>query len=278
MHVDSLLPRIAEHLDVRSVAPLTGGEFGALLVQDPDGRELVLKALPSPIWAARFAEGAELAGRLRTRGYPAPEYVGTGVALGASWSLQERLPGRVPDVMASAHAHRLCDLAAMHAGAAGRRQRPARVRQHAWLDTLRTSDQAATLVGDLTAVIGLGESVQLLDDGIVHSDFHHRNYLAIGDEVTGVFDWELARVGDWRGDLVTLAFWSVLLPEQIPPPVSEVIVQRARAECPAEVFAYIAACCALRQLDFDVREHPDRVAGLRDGIESCVAPWWRCIL
>src|ERR1700674_2871888 len=113
--VDALLLRIASALGLHVVAPLAGGEFGAMLVQDASGRELVLKELLSPDWAPRFARGAEMAERMRALGYPAPYYVGTGVQLDASWSLQERLPGSVPDVLTEAHGRRLLELVQMHA-------------------------------------------------------------------------------------------------------------------------------------------------------------------
>src|SRR2546423_15226879 len=110
--VDSVLPGLALHLGVTPQEPLAGGEFGALLVTDADDRSLVLKALPAPELAARFIIGAELAGRLLSAGYPAPRYHGTGVDFGLAWSLQELLPGAIPDVMDVAHSRRLVGLGA----------------------------------------------------------------------------------------------------------------------------------------------------------------------
>ena len=109
----------------------------------------------------------------------------------------------------------------------------------------------------------------------VNDEFHHRNYLAIGEQVTGVFDWELATSGDWRSDLVTLAFWSSIVPAQVPPEVRDTIVRRLVEECPQDVIAYFAARCTLRQLDYDAREHPERLLLARKAIEDHVAPWWR---
>jgi aminoglycoside phosphotransferase (APT) family kinase protein len=93
--------------------------------------------------------------------------------------------------------------------------------------------------------------------------------------VTGVFDWELARVGDWRSDLVTLAFWSVMVPEHVPDAAVRIIGANLVLECPHAVIAYFAARCSLRQLDYDAREHPERLLIARDAIESRVALWWR---
>jgi hypothetical protein len=274
VRVDALLTALAEHLGLALVGSVPGGEFGAALVRDAQGRSLILKALPAANYAPRFALGAELAGRLRDRGYPAPAYAGTGVALAASWSLQERMPGVVPDLMLPAHAERLCELVTMHAGAAGRRRQTPRDAQR-WLGRLDALEQTSSIAGELRSVVERTNDVALLDDGVVHGDFHHRNYLAVGLEVTGVFDWELATVGDWRSDLVTLAFWSVMVQDQVSPAAREIIAARLMQECGQDVIAFFAARCALRQLEYDAREHPDRLLVARDAIEAHVAPWWR---
>lgn len=280
--VDGLLSRVAAELGLRVVAPLAGGNFGAMLVEDARGRELVLKALPSPDWAPRFARGAEMAERMRALGYPAPHYAGTGVQLDASWSLQERLPGSVPEVLTEAHGRRLLELAQMHAGAAGRsssgQQREALSDASVRLAQLNSREETRPLAAELASVLDRWAQIELLEDGVVHGDFHHRNYLAIGDEITGVFDWEFARPGDWRSDLVNLAFWSALLPGQIPPDVASIIIERMKQLCPRTVLALLAARMALRQLDFDVRVHPEHLSTIVPGVETIIAPWWRGVL
>jgi len=137
------------------------------------------------------------------------------------------------------------------------------------------SMEVGGLAVELARVIESGDEIQLLEDGIVHNDFHHRNYLAVGDEVTGVFDWELASVGDWRADLVTLAFWSSIVTEQVPRDVAAYVTDEMKRRCPARVIAFFGACCAIQQLDFDVRVHPDRLSGLITSMEERIAPWWR---
>ena len=52
--------------------------------------------LPNPGLLPQWRRGAELAERLRQQGYPAPVYVATGATSGATWSLQELLPGEIP--------------------------------------------------------------------------------------------------------------------------------------------------------------------------------------
>lgn len=279
--VDALLPRVARELGLRVVAPLAGGEFGATLVRDAGGRELVLKALPSAEFAPRFARGAEMAGRMRARGYPAPRYEGTGAVEGAAWSLQERLPGAVPDVMSERHAVRLLELVGMHAGAAGRsarRQAATVVEAAGLIARVEQHEETRPIACELAAVIERYGGRALIEDSVVHRDFHHRNYLAIGDEVTGVIDWELAGTGDWRADLVTLAFWSALLPAQIPPGAARIVIERMEEVCPPDVLALLAARMTLRQLDFDVRVHPERLPAILPGLERSVARWWRAAM
>ena len=276
---------LAEKLGIRIAGPLVGGEFGALLATDADGRELVLKTMPaSPLLpletlAAIFNRGAALSARLRARGYPAPEYAGTGATEAFAWSLQERLPGAVPDAMTLAHGRRLLELAALQRDAAGeagdlRAFMLARIDEH--MVTVVRDERAARLARETAAAVERRKDVELRRNDVVHCDFHHRNYLAIGDDVTGLFDWEFARAGDSRLDLVTLGFWAAI-GGLVPAPVASIVVEAALAACPPDVLAFLAAFQALRQLDFDVRTHPDRVDGLIRAIEANIAPWWRQI-
>lgn len=278
------LQSLARELGVRIVGPLTGGEFGAMLAVDGAGREFVLKVMSPPAvltldrLATLFRRGAVLAGRARAIGYPAPEYLGTGKTDSFAWSLQERLPGTVPDAMTPAHARRLVELAAMHRDIAGesydwRRFAVDRMREH--LQTVVQDQRAVPLAHELAAVMERSEGVEIRQHDVVHADFHHRNYLAIDDEVTGVFDWEFAMPGDWRTDLVNLAFWAALLPGQILHDAASIIIDEAFTACPPDLLAFLVAYQSLRHLDFDVRVHPERVEFIAHGIETQIAPWWR---
>ena len=275
MRNDGLLAPVAEALGLELVSVFGGGELGAALVRDRQGADLVLKVLPGAEWADRFARGTALAGRLRSPDYPVPRYAGTGVHDGVSWSLQERLPGSVPDVMTAAHARRLVGLAGLHAGAAGRRG-DVRARLDQELDgvsaRLAGVPEVAALARDLTAAHAR-DVRGLRDGGVVHGDFHHRNFLAVGDRVTGLFDWELAWAGDWRFDLVTLACWASWVPEQFTPEARRVAVDAAESECEPGVLALFAAHVALRTLDFDARTHPDRLPGLAAAVAVSTRAW-----
>jgi aminoglycoside phosphotransferase (APT) family kinase protein len=277
------LQQLADRLGVRIEGALAGGEFGAMLAIDAQGRELVFKTMPvSPMLpretlAAMFERGAAMAGRLRADGYPAPEYVGTGAIDAFAWSLQERLPGAVPDAMTAPHARRLLELVALHRDAAGDNgdwRAFARDRTAEHMTTAVRDERAARLARELAAVIERQDRVDLRHGDVVHSDFHHRNFLAVGDEVTGVFDGEFARAGDWRMDLVTLAFWCAI-GGLVPEDSAHMVIASALAACPPDVLAFLAAFQALRQLDFDVRMHPARVESIVSAIDANVAPWWR---
>jgi aminoglycoside phosphotransferase (APT) family kinase protein len=272
---DGSLAAVAGGLGLDFLAVLGGGEFGAALVRDPDGRELVLKVLPGAEWAARFARGAALSARVRSDEYPIPRYVGTGVSSGVSWSLQEHLDGEVPEVMSAAHAQQLLALVRRHADAA-RSQGDVLSRFDHELEGAaeRVADHpdTATLARELADALAIHDaSVRTAD--VVHGDFHHRNYLAVGDQVTGVFDWELAWVGDWRVDLVNLACWAMWVPWQIPPAASHVIIDSAVAACEPDVLALFTAFHTLRALDFIVRHHPDRVTRLLETVNKTTRSW-----
>jgi aminoglycoside phosphotransferase (APT) family kinase protein len=267
---------VARALDLSVVSSLTGGEFGATLVRNRSGQELVLKVSAGSWLAPRWAAGAEMAERLRARGYPAPRYEGTGEVAGLAWSLQERLPGHVPAILGGGHARRLLELAEQHRDAAGR--------EADWLPGTMASARAAAsrlgaadrhqdLVRALGSILDLCNKVAVRRGDAVHGDFHHRNFLAEGDTVTGVFDWEGAAPGDWRTDLVTFAFWSQLVSEQWEPAAAAIAVSAMRASVPGEVAALMAAMRSLEVLDFYARVRPAVLERTADLIRERILPW-----
>lgn len=276
--VDWLLPIVATELGLTIVGELGGGEFGAALVKDQGGRDCVLKAMPGEEWAPRFARGAELSGLVGGDGYPVPRYFGTGVAAGAAWSLQEQLPGAIPDVMTEAHARQLVGFLDRHTDAADRGGSVVRRFDQELGDSLaRLGGQAATssLGRELASVLATATTAPVRSNDVVHGDFHHRNFLAVEESVTGVFDWELAWAGDWRIDLVNLACWGSWVPWQIPPPVSAMINDVASRECEPAVLAVMTAFHTTRAVEFNLRVHPDRLDWLLDAIETTTRSWLR---
>jgi hypothetical protein len=272
------LASLANELQLTVVGPLAGGEFGATEVRSPEGRRLVLKLFGNPGLEADVSEGLRLAGNLRNSGYPAPEYAGRGLFEGQVWTLQELMPGAVPEVMTPGHADQLLRLAARHAGAAGasRAWVPIALRFiRGWAEGARHHPVTARLGRELEHVAIRNASAPIRMTDVMHSDFHHRNFLAEGERVTGVFDWELASVGDWRFDVVTLGFWSAIPRGQVPEETGNLVLARMFEVCEPQVLAFFAAIQALRHITFDLTAHPDRLERIVDGIETAVAPWWR---
>ena len=275
--VDGLLSVVAAELELTVLEVLGGGELGAVLVRDADGDEAVLKALPGEAWAPVFARGATLCGLVRhTEGYPAPRYLGVGTAAGAAWSLQERLPGATPPVLTEPLARRLVELAAVKADRADEPADPFRRIDRTIdgaVDRLLGHDATRTIAQELTAALDRGRTSGLRTTDVVHGDFHHRNVLAVDDGVTGVFDWELAYVGDWRADLVQLACWASWVPDQFAPAAATTIVDAARAACEPAVLATLTAFLTIAQLDFDLRVHPDRLPLILGAVDATTRAW-----
>jgi aminoglycoside phosphotransferase len=273
----SLLPHIAEDLGLEHVRPLRDGEFGAEIVRDRDGAELVLKA-SSQRSARQVARGGALASRMRDRGYPAPLLVATGAARGASWSLQELLPGRTPDVLTASHARALLDFTGKQERAAGRHRawrREALAHAHRWRAELAPCTAAQPLADELADVVERCRALDLRDSDVVHGDFSHRNTLAVGDDVTGIIDWDMAGIGDCRLDVVTLAYWCAVEPTRRTPIAAQIIDDHLRDACQPPMRAVFGAYVALRHLAYVARAHPDEIDSLARTITTEIAPWWR---
>ena len=240
-----------------------------------DGEQLVLKASDDPTRAPEWATGAATAMRMRARGYPAPFYSGTGTDGDVSWSLQEALSGRVPDVLDERCALQLIRLAREHDVDAGL-SRPwdqlAREAAERWLASLGPlphgfDAQLATVLRD-TADVALSRTT------VVHGDFHHRNCLVTGEDVTGVFDWDIAGAGDWRFDLICLAFGCAVAPKSCQPAAAEAVEAAAHAECDDATAAFLMACQTLRILSMTRAARPAALDRASERLESALLGWW----
>ena len=250
--------------------------FGAALVEHRDGTLLVLKASTDLTLAPEWVTGAAMAARLRARGYPASQYVETGATGAVVWSLQTVLPGRVPLVFTVGHAEQLLALARRHDVDSGMR-RPwdalARDISRRALADLGPLPDAFDVT--LRTVLERTEEVVLAQTTIVHGDFHHRNLLVDdGNRVTGVFDWDIAGPGDWRFDLVNLAFACQMYPKTCEPVALATVIAAVREHCDAPTAAFLTACQTLRALSMLRRARPDRVAAASTWMQTKLADWW----
>lgn len=264
-------------LTVDAVAP--GGEFGAIFVRDGQERPLVLKAITGLHRAARWERGVALARRLRSAGYPAPEYIATGISRDLVWSLQKRMPGAIPEPLQAAHATALLELTERHADAAGDLEPIGTEEPHLALsiasaEALRQHDSTRAIAMEAERILRRGKPSTLRTADICHGDFHHRNLLTSAAVVTGVIDWEGAGCGDWRFDVATLAFWCTVAGPQVDDDARAMVRMRAEEVCDPPLLAYFTAALTMRLLSFNVRTHPNLVDSVLPPIARDVVPWW----
>jgi aminoglycoside phosphotransferase (APT) family kinase protein len=265
----------AAHLGVRIVRRFNASMFGAALVEGRGDEPLVLKASTDVALAPEWATGAAMAARLRALGYPAPTYRGTGTTEQVTWTLQTVLPGRVPQMFTADHAAQLVGLACRHDVDSGMR-RP-------WDAQARAaSRRALTELGPLPerfdetlgAVLRETEGVALAQTTVVHGDFHHRNFLVHDGRVTGVFDWDIAGPGDWRFDLVCLAFACQMYPKTCDAEALAIVIAAVREHCDAPTAAFLTACQTLRALSMLRARRPEWVEPASRRMRSTGAQWW----
>lgn len=273
--MDEHIREIASALGLTIVGPFAHGTFGAFAVATADGEQLVLKAQPDPALEPVWAAGAEMAARLHERGYPNPRILRVGSTGAAVWSLQERLSGEVLRRLTPTHAAQLISLAGRHDVDSGR-SRPWRedaiAAARAWLGSTPMDAHDARV---LAAAIDRGEAAEILQTTVVHGDFHHGNALVEGDEVTGVFDWEVASPGDWRFDLVVLAFGCHVRPDSCEPAASALVTEAVRSHCPDDVAALMMACQVLRLASMIAARSPDEAATACGRMVAGLGAWLR---
>jgi len=272
-HAQQQVEHVAATLGLSVVRRFALGVFGAVLITTPDGDELVLKTRPDPTLEPVWRTGAEMAARLHAQGYPNPRIVRVGSTDTAVWSLQERLAGDVLRRLTPAHAGQLIALARRHDVDSGR-TRPWRddavAAARRWLDTTAIDPADARV---LAAALQRGERADILGSTIVHGDFHHANALVDGDEVVGVFDWDIAGPGDWRFDLVMLAFGCLVRPRACEPEAAALVTAAVRSECPGDVAALMMAVQVLRATSMIAARRPGDGATACGHMLTALRPW-----
>jgi aminoglycoside phosphotransferase (APT) family kinase protein len=211
------------------------------------------------------ARAAAVTARLRELGYPAPRYV----RVEADWALQEELSGKPLEpwrALTEDVAGELLSLLEIQAEAfpragswAGSWRRVVAssvlsgARSYLRLATLRDhSDRSRELLERCQdAVRRFGERVPEMD-AVVHWDFTPDNVLARDGRVTGVVDWEGARPGDPRFDLVTLAYYAPGTPS----------IDDAVGRVDPGLRAVYQAHLCVRQAEWSLRRH-DAATGER---------------
>lgn len=245
----------------RPAGPMPGGESGgAHLIVDETGAEYVLK----------WGEGTEfrvdrtvaIVGRLRTRGYPAPEIV---VASGDDekprYLVQRIMPGMRATVLNQRMLDRIFELNRLQDNAALEfaENWPASIVEsiehgHSeWCvhDSLTGySPETAAILDELKRTTQSVGGTRFPQRDAVHFDFSSANMLVEGDEITGVIDWNGCRAGDRAFDLVTLGFYALEDRD-----TSKCILDHALRISGRGAVALYLAHMVLRQVDWSIRHH-----------------------
>ncbi len=249
--------------------------YGAALVEGRGDGQLVLKASADLTLAEEWATGAAMAARLRERGYPASNYLETGTTGNVTWSLQAVLPGRVPPMFTVGHAEQLIALACRHDIDSGERRPWGALAREA---SRRALAELETLPGrfdeTLTGTLDETEDLALAQAAIVHGDFHHRNLFVDDGRVTGVFDWDIAGPGEWRFDLVNLAFACQMYPKTCEPEALATVIAAVREHCDAPTAAFLTACQTLRALSMLRGRRPGWVVPASRRMQATLVQWW----
>ena len=272
--VDAQARAVAEELGLAIIRPFTFGMVGAVLVATAEGRELVLKTAADPTLEPVWAIGADMATRLHKQGYPNPRIVGVGATRTAVWSLQERVAGHMPHRLTATQAAQLVVLAGRHNTDSGRRRpwRDDAIRAaRGWLAETPIDSTCAATLG---AALDRGEGADLLDHTVVHSDFHHGNILIEDDDIVAVLDWDIAGPGDWRFDLVTLAFGCVVRPRSCEPTAATLITDAVRSECASDVAALMMACQVLRMTSMLAVRAPETATQACSRMVAALHSWF----
>ena len=277
---------VADELGLELQHLLTGGEHGAWAVCDATGTRLVLKVFPRDEHP-RLTEAIALANRLRSRGIPVPNTYRAGATASAAYTLQTWCDGGVPPLFLDTHARQLLELWQLQLDAApALGPWPSDVRRALTVGApdffadhtpLRDAGGPVAALLDEIVAVGHGGDIGALRAGdVVHGDWHHQNLLVTDDRVTTVFDWESARAGDARLDLVYLNFWAdVFEGIEFEPAAVERI--RAAVDTYVEPAArrLLSALIALQQLWFIAAHRAHRIDEVIEWTDRHLAPVWR---
>jgi hypothetical protein len=279
---DGVLTALGLHL----IGRLDGGEHGALEVEDDAGTPLVLKLFALGE-LDRLIVAVDVATQSRERGVPVPDPYVAGRTASHAYTLQRRCPGAVPQWFADAHARQLLDYWQAHVGGARRPGDWPERMVNALVQTdhgvfvahepIRDAGGGAVALLDEIVVVGATADPSCLRrDDLMHADWHHRNHLADGETVTAVIDWENARPGDARADLVLLNYWcDVYEGIGVDPRAAARVRAFTSEQVDASARRLLAAYVALVQLWFVTSARPERLAHTVDNVTQHLAPAWR---
>ena len=261
--------------DAQVIGPTERGESKTTYLVDSPLGELVLKlTADGPGTLANQQRLVRLVEALRTRGYPAPEYIGVGQADRFVFTLQRRLPGDLLEPGPGRpplpeHFERVLPelLAAIELQAnAGDLDDPP---WPDWLvetnlqggngyclhETMQARPDTQHILDRVVALTTRCARGAVRDVDVVHFDLNPANILHENRRLSGIIDWNIpftgANQGDRGFDLATLLFYTYDLSatrDQLWAQVTE--ISGLRWAC-----VYLAHLC-LRQVEWTVRHQP----------------------
>jgi hypothetical protein len=237
------------------------GEQGAFAIVDSGGRRYVLKWQPDPEHVSQLQYTKQVTDHLRAKGYPAPEYVWFGQALGGTYSIQTALPGTPMTFLTASLLARLLALNELQVGQAppGPRNWPQEVVNtvlfggqgyciHTSLQ--QYSPETIELLRQLQRLVLKHREETTETNDVVHFDFQPSNLLIYHQEISGVVDWDATSAGDATFDLATLLFYTydnAAIREEL----WRYLLERASLS----VLSVYLAHLILRQVDWSLRHH-----------------------
>ncbi len=198
----------------------TDGEQGAYAITDHEGRQYVLKWMPETDQNGQLRYASTVTNRLRTAGYPAPEYLYSGTAFDSTYFIQTTLTGVPMHRLTQRYLPQALTLNELQIGQSPGPS-PVNWRQEV-INTVLYGGEGYCLHGSLqqhwpetaqllhtlqNIVLAHGDEVPIADD-IVHFDFNPANLLISNGTISGVVDWEGVCAGDCCFDLTTLLFYT----------------------------------------------------------------------
>lgn len=224
--------RVAGTDGVEFAGEMPHGESRSTFIVAAGAEQLVVKVAPGGPSALENQERlVRLVVALRSKGYPAPEYLGAGQADGVAFTVQRLLPGKTLDPVPGQELFSalLPDLLAaieLQAGAGDLAEPP----WPGWLldtidaggdgyclhETMRRARGTTLLLDRLQDLARRNRDLPVRRGDVVHFDMNPANILHEGARLSGVVDWNMPFTGACQGDrgfdVATLLFYSYDLP------------------------------------------------------------------
>lgn len=262
-----------ENLDLQFLDIAPGGEVGAAFVRWPDGHEGVLTGSAGPV--ADVRRTAEVLESVQSHGIPVPRYevvseIGDSVAI-----VQERLPGSPPTAVGRELMQAMIDVVETFEGVLSDRLDvpvPELYLRHSGPgfsihESLAAHSPRTRAVLRWVRDAGRRESARMSGTDLVHMDLHAENILVDANgAITGIVDWDGIGRGDRRFCLVTMRF--AALSQHADADTCAWLEKILDESLEPDTLRAYWATMSLREVDWAIRHHPERLDEVLDLAES----------